>query len=103
MPLYTINKKIACKPTGKHSAEPPKTTRGFAMTDDRKHLFVVETAHQHTTQWHGELTILPPGTKLHLPSDAYMHEWNRKVLTHTDGTEFILVPEELVIAIELAQ
>lgn len=96
----TVNKKIACKPSEKHSMEAPKVRHGFAMTDDRQRLFVVETLFRHACVINGQFSVLPPGTKLHLPSDAYTHEWNRRVLNREDGSQFILVPEELIIAIE---
>lgn len=95
--MITVNKRLACKPHEKISMNTTQVNRGLALPEEKSKLFIVEVLFDHFDR-DGKYSV-QKGTKLYLNYDAFRHDFNRQIYTHDDGTKFILVPEDLIVAV----
>ncbi len=89
--IHTVNKKLAVAPFAIREVK-TKRVSGVALME---HLVQLEKT---TVLFPNQLGV-PPGTVIYVAGENVKHKWASEVFTH-DGVQFIVLPEDLVIAFE---
>lgn len=83
-------KRIACSPPAPNNTQP--AVQGRVLQYSRQHLVALKVVFQS-----GSYLV---GDTVYVSADAVLHPWSKQVMTLEDK-EFVLVPEDLLVAADL--
>jgi|SRR6185312_16149128 len=97
--MITVNDWVATTPFSEVNVT-TSTQRGVAMIKQATKLTKLTTVAEARFN---DGTIVAAGTTVYVKGDTMKHQWASEVLEADDGSKFIMIPRQMICAIELPQ